>query len=132
MLAKELERPFRYSADAAPEESVPLGWEGQVHVISARVGQDAERITVDAELGICLCLMTQNEIAMVSSMSVGDRIEHPAGRMQLCYPSSEDTLWSIAKHYHVSTDTLSKNNHLPTAPRADAPDSLGDGCVVVI
>lgn len=132
MLAKELERPFRYTADAAPDESTPLGWEGQADVVSARAVLDGERAAIDAEIGIRLCFMSEDEIAVVSSMSVGESIERPTGRMLLCYPSPDDTLWSIGKRYHASTDALAESNHLPTAPRADAPASLGDGGVVVI
>lgn len=132
MSAKEFERPFRYTADGTADAVDRLNWEGNVQVISARAHLDAERMAIDAELGICLYLSTEDEIRMVSSLKIGETLERPAGQMLLCYPTPADTLWSIGKRYHTALDALAQGNRLPTAPRADAPTSLGGAKVVAI
>ena len=51
--------------------------------------------------------------------------------MLLCYPAPDDTLWSVGKRYHASLDRLCEVNRLPSAPRADADDSLGERSAMV-
>ncbi len=131
MTVRELELPLRYVLDGAAEGDV-VSYEGQVNVLSARARLDAERLAIDAELGVWLCLEGEQTIRAVSEVTVGEPIDRPRGELVLCYPSPDDTLWSVGKRYAAPLDSLHAANRLPTAPRADAPNSLGDARALVV
>lgn len=132
MMAKELERPFRYVADGTAEVADGFGWQGQATLVAPRARMDAERLAIEAELGLCLCIERQSEARIVNGFTVGQPHERKAGQVLLCYPAADDTLWSVGKRYGVSLDALAEVNHLPAAPRADAPESLGEARAMVI
>ncbi len=132
MSAKEVELPFRYTLDGSAVSDVPMIYEGQAQILTARARTDAERLAVDAELGIWLCILTEKEVQMVGSVSVGEDIRRPAGEILLCYPAKGDTLWSVGKRYHTSLDRLVQNNRLNNERRADDEVSLSDVRVLVI
>lgn len=131
MVVRELELPVRYVLDGAAVGDI-TSYEGQINVLSTRARMDAERLAIDAEMGVWLCLEGNREICAVSEVTVGDELARPRGEMLLCYPAPGDTLWSVGKHYAVPLDTLHAVNRLPSAPRADAPTSLGDASVLVV
>ena len=131
MSAKEVEMPFRYIMEGAAVD-LPISYEGQAQVWTARARMDAERLSLDAEIGLWLCLMSEKEVRMVGEVSVGDAIRRPAGEMVLCYPERGETLWSVAKRYHTAIDRLSQNNRLSHEWRADDKASLRDVRVLVI
>lgn len=132
LCAKELELPWRYTLDGAPDEITPLLWEGQACVVKAGARTDAQRLAVDAELALNLCISCERELRTVSAFTVGAPISRAAGEMTLCYPAPDDTLWSVGKRYHAALDGLCERNRLPAAPRADDADSLGECGVIVI
>lgn len=131
LTVRELELPLRYVVDGAATGEI-TSYEGQVCVVSARARMDAERLVIDAELGVWLCLEGETTVRAVSEVTVGEPIGRERGELRLCYPAPDDTLWSVGKRYAVSLDELHENNRLPGAPRADAPNSLGETRVLVV
>ena len=131
MAVRELELPVRYVLDGAAQGEI-VSYEGQLQLLSSRARMDAERLSVDAELGIWLCLEGEREMCAVSEVTVGEALPQTRGELVLCYPAPDDTLWSVGKRYAAALDDLHAVNHLPTAPRADAPTSLGDVRVLVV
>ena len=131
VVVRELELPLRYVLDGAAEEEV-ASYEGQLQLLSVRARMDAERLAIDAELGVWLCLEGRREMCAVSEVTVGETVPRTRGELLLCYPTPDDTLWSVGKRYAVSLDALHTANRLPSAPRADAPTSLGDARVLVV
>ncbi|MBR2622420.1 MAG: DUF3794 domain-containing protein [Clostridia bacterium] len=126
MTVKDIELPWRYVVDGAPAEEMTLQYEGRAQVLSARARMDGKRLAIDAELGVCARLWTQQEIRVVTSMAIGERLERSAGEMILCYPSREDTLWSVGKKYGCAIDRLVVKNRLNDEKRADDRASLSD------
>lgn len=129
--SKELELPLRYVLDGSAED-VPHTHEGQLQLLSARARMDAERLAIDAELGICLCILGESEINMVSETSVGEATERVPGALVLCYPSAQDTLWSVGKRYGASLDELVRVNRLGGEHRADDVASLAGVRMLVV
>ena len=119
---QEFELPFRYECDGTPERVAD--YNASVDLISCRARVDGERIGVDAELTVCLSTRGEGHFQMLSQARFGDAVHQRGAVYTVCYPSREDTLWSVAKRYHQSVDTISEVNSLAGAPAADSPESL--------
>ena len=133
MLAKEVEAPWRYVAEGVRlSESAPLHWQGGAELLSVRARTDSERVAMDAEIFVWLCLQSATDIEAVSSMKIGAAIERPEGEVLLCYPDRSDTLWSVGKRYAVALDTLVQSNRIENGKRADEAGSLGDAHVLIV
>ena len=61
---------------------------------------------------------------MLTEATVGAAWQAPGAVYTVCYPSKDDTLWSVAKRYHTPVSLLSAKNTLAPAPAADTPASL--------
>jgi hypothetical protein len=132
MMSTDIECPWRYVVDGPAADGTILHHEGQARVLSARVRMDGKRPVIDAEIGVCLRLWSEEPIRVVSGMTVGEPSEQRAGESILCYPSREDTLWSVSKRYGVGVDALVKKNRLNDEKRADDKRSLADVRVIGI
>ncbi len=120
--AQEFELPMRYACDGADSEVTD--YHANVEVISCRARVDGERIAVDAELSVALTIRGEREVRMLSEVCFGEPVKRACAGYTVCYPSREDTLWSIAKRYHRAVASVSDANSLPAAAAADARESL--------
>jgi hypothetical protein len=132
MSTKEMEAPWRYVVDGVPSGEMPLHYEGQAQVLSTRARMDGKRLAIDAEMGVCARMWTEQAVRMATAMTIGERVGRAAGEMILCYPSREDTLWSVGKRYACAIDHLVVKNRLNDEKRADDKMSLADVRVMVI
>lgn len=134
MSAKELELPFRYMLDGGASEQAihPFLYEAQVHSVIARARTDGERLAIDGELAVAGRTWYMQEVQMVSGVTVGEEIPAAAGQLRLCYPTGDDTLWTVAKRYHAPLDALMQRNRLEISCRADDQRSLGGIQVLAI
>ena len=122
MSAQEIELPFRYECEGSGEDV--SDYDASVSVISCRARVDGERVSVDAELAVMLATRGKQECRMLAAASFGESVKNTAGTYTICYPTREDTLWSVAKRYHRAVDDVVRDNHLSEASMADASDSL--------
>lgn len=120
--SQELELPFRYETDGSDEKVTE--YDASLSPISCRARADGERIGIDAELAVCLCLRTETRFEMLSEAKFGELCNRPGAVYTICYPSRDDTLWSVAKRYHRPVAAVADVNALMGAPAADSPDSL--------
>lgn len=120
--AQEFEVPYRYECDGGADEV--KDWRVSVDVISCRARADAERIGVDMELAVVLATRGETEIRMLREAHFGEELSRHGSVYTICYPTAKDTLWSVAKRYHRSIDSVSTINGLSDAPRADSIESL--------
>ena len=115
--------PFRYSIDSTRGErrDLPEMKENAVSfdVISARARQDGQRLSIDAEVSVSIRTAGRTKVEMLESASFGAPVAAKKGCIVLCYPSSNDTLWDVARRYHVSPDSLAKRNGIEPMP--DSP-----------
>ena len=121
-LMHEFEIPFRYECEGNRE---PVkDWSATAEIISSRGRLDSERIGVDAELAITLTTRTESEVRLLREAHFASPIGKCRSVYTICYPARTDTLWSVAKRYHRSVDTVAAANGLSDAPHADSPESL--------
>lgn len=131
MTTKDIELPLRFVSDHAPRPT-KLGYEAQVQVLMAKGRLDDRNLAIDAELGIGMRLWDEDALSVVTATTVGERLEAVRDEMVLCYPSREDTVWSVGKRYHAPLETLITSNRLTDEKRADDPSSLSGIRVIAI
>ena len=84
----------------------------KVSVINCKARQDAESISIDAELAVCSWAEVCNEITVASDISLGEELSKNKGELVIYYLRLEDSLWSVAKKFGVSRNVLeAKNNN---------------------
>ena len=119
---QEFEIPFRYECDGTADQVAD--YNASVNLISCRARVDGERIGVDAELAVNLSTRGESRFQMLSQAKFGETVAQTGAIYTICYPSRDDTLWSVAKRYHRSVDVISEINSLAGAPAADSAESL--------
>lgn len=123
--AQEPEISFRYELDSYGEEGMDVAdCIATADVLSCRARVDGQRIFIDAELGICATLRGEQKIRMLSDATFGRAVSRQASVYTVCYPSRDDSLWSVSKRYHRPIETVAELNTLSGAASADSPDSL--------
>ncbi|MBQ8310340.1 MAG: hypothetical protein IJX80_04925 [Clostridia bacterium] len=122
LAAQEFEIPFRYETDGS-EESV-TDYDVNVTPISCRARADGERLAVDAELAVNIATRGECACRILTAASFDEAIARGGASYTVCYPSREDTLWTVAKRYHRSVSDIAEMNPLTGSPAADAKDSL--------
>lgn len=110
---KDTTLPFRYECDVSGA-SVPSGselvYEAHAEVLNTRCRIDGERVGLDSELAIVLCATVRCFVRAVSELELGEPLPEREATYTVCYPSAEDTLWSIAKRYSVSPAVIVEKN----------------------
>ncbi len=119
--SQEVELPYRYEAEA--KEGTLADYLVHVSPISCRARADGERLGIDGELAVSLMTRAQTQIQYLSACNVGEKCQKLEGECTVCFPASDDTLWSIAKRYHKPLAHLTGINTLPSQAQAAAADS---------
>ena len=127
--ATELTLPFRYAfEDRRGEEDMALcadpDFQGCMQAVSCRARMDGERIGIDAELCLMLRMTAATRVTLPLQMSLGDEISRRRGEYVICFPSADDTLWTVAKRYHAPLTALTVANGLSTSAKPDTKESL--------
>ncbi len=122
--AQELEVPFRYEMEGS--DQAPTDTDATVDLISCRARIDGERIGLDAELAVSAALTADLPVKLLTEVALGSELSSRHSAFTVCFPAREDTLWSVAKRYHIPVADLLARNDLADAPAADSPNSLAD------
>ncbi len=101
----EIALPFRYECDCA--NVVSSDFSANADVLSCKVKIDGGNLCIDTELSISGELFGSGEMNMLSEVRFGEAVKKNEGDIIICYPSSEDSAWSVAKKYSVSPSNLS-------------------------
>lgn len=117
----ELSVPFRYEFDG--EDGQLLGSSSDVRMISGRARIDGGRLCVDCEMAATLRLCGVKSVEMLCSASFSEPCESYR-ECVVCFPRESDTLWDVAKKYHVPTERLRKLNRT-------AREEGGNGYLIV-
>ena len=120
--AQEAEIPFRYELDGT--EGIAEDYDATVSPLSCRVRTDGGRVAVDAELAVCLALRGSSHVRMLEQTRFGETLGRESAIYTVCYPAPADSLWSVAKRYHRTVDSVSELNGLSGSAFADSSASL--------
>lgn len=120
--SQEFEIPFRYESEGGGR---PIAaYDATVTPVSCRARVDGERIGIDAELAVSLATRCETCAQVLKETTFGDKAFCADACYTVCYPAKEDTLWSVAKRYHRSVETIASVNPLSGSPVADSVESL--------
>ena len=92
--------PFKYEFAAGEECSCS---HFSVRPSSATARIDGNLLSLDAELYLSAELSKEFSISTLSEVRFGEGLNKKAGDMIVCYPTPDDTLWSVSKRYSVPT-----------------------------
>lgn len=104
-LSSEIKMPMRYECDF-DSKSNPVNVDGTATANAVRVKKDGEDLCIDCELELSYSVWGEHVVDMLERAEFGEPVDKQKGRIVVCYPSPEDTAWSIAKRYHVSQDEI--------------------------
>ena len=107
--------PIQFEADAPPVDPAHLYTEADCRPsrLSFRFDESGTA-AFDGECSILLTVMEKSKIHLPRCLTTTDEptFEAPKYPLILCYPQSGESLWDIAKRYHVSTEVLCRANDL--------------------
>ena len=83
-----------------------------------------ERIGIDAEIACAVEAWESTEARVLSSVSFGQATTAEKGSFVVCYPSSSDSLWSVAKRYGTALSGIRAANGLDNDVPADCYESI--------
>lgn len=117
----DTELPFRYAIKIS-EEMKEITCDAKM--ISVRARADGERLGIDAEIGVCAYIRGVSDMQMLDAVSFEGDYAKEKGEYVICYPSSEDTLWSVAKRYGTPMQILVNMNEISKDISPDSKSSL--------
>ncbi len=112
----EFEIPFRYDGGAC-EPLAAKDILASAKALSANAKKEGDTLRIDGEIALSYTLSGEESFTRVASLTPGEPLVLPASALRVCYPTSGDSLWSLAKRYHKPLAALAEANGLP----ADAP-----------
>ncbi len=128
--SSEVEFPFRYEKESTVGNRIPGSeapeFDGTVKAVTCRARMDGERLGIDAELAVALRMTAPDTLTALSSVVFGDEVTRRAGEYVICFPASDDTLWSVAKRYQSPLAALGAANGIPASDDPSGKDSLKD------
>ncbi len=104
----EFSSPFKYEPDG--EKGSASDFSVDVEVIAGRFKLDGETLNIDSELAVAARIGDFSDISSVCSASFGDAHETGKKGVVICYPSKNESVWEIAKRYHVNFEKLASEN----------------------
>ena len=116
-------RAFSRVAVFEGEEGELLGFSSDIRMMSGRARVDGGRLSVDCEMAVAVRLLAARRVEMLSGATFSKPCECYR-ECVVCFPRETDTLWDVAKKYHVSPARLRALNR-------SASDDGGNGYLIV-
>ena len=118
----DIELPFKM--DGAPGIS-----DSDQHSLSVGAFEPTVKITqneveLGCEISAAFSSVGKVVLAAVSTATVGNEISDVKNGITVYYPSSEDSVWSVAKKHGVSVEEVASDNKIPSEVSLDSSDSL--------
>ena len=113
----EIEIPFKY--ECSESGVLPDGKCIFVEAVEPRVRCDGKNADFGCELLISYSLVGEGMVRTVENSVLGECVEKKKSCYTVCYPSKQDSLWSISKRYGAAVATTAKNNGLDLTAEAD-------------
>ena len=123
----EFDGDFRYISDLSDCISCDNAIISAVITIGDVKGRiDAENIVCDCEICTATLIESKNKISVLQEANLtADKSEmNTESSVTVCYPSTGESLWDIAKKYRTDISDIADKNSLPAFSSPDSPDSL--------
>ena len=104
-MGSEFTVPFRYEQDAG-EGNSELSFDATASVKDVKVKAESDALCFECELMLGLSVFGERKIRMLESIEIYPDSARKSGEIIVCYPTDEDTRWSVAKRYAVLQDEI--------------------------
>lgn len=118
--AHELELPFRYESEG--EGGDGLCGVAEVFMTSGRARADSGRLSLECEMAVSARVVGEGSVRAPIRVEFGGMVEKPC-EMVVAFPERGESLWSVAKRYHVSAAELARMNGTTVSIASPLPDS---------
>lgn len=130
----EFESDFKYIAeipDIKEFDSLKTNIIADIYDIKCRI--DGDKVTADCELCVAVLIENEKKIQAVSEVNLSSLpdVQKSEPRIIVCYPTKGETLWDVAKRYHVDAYDIAENNSLNITVLDDA-ESLAKSKFLII
>ncbi len=127
---RETEFPFRF--DLSEGENSPKDFFADICVNSVKVRKEGENIAFSSDMTVNATVIKETSVNAISEADFSDEIEQEnTSAFTVVYPSSDETLWSIAKRYLTDPSALASSNGI-ASENFDSADSLGETKYLII
>jgi hypothetical protein len=135
LIPAEFESDMKYTADirtSNSEQPLKTSLTASISEVKGRI--DSDRLICDCEVYVS-CLINQEceidaigEINLTPSSYSAPNNSH----IRVCYPSSGESLWDIAKRYRKDPESIAEGNSLDPSISPDSPESLQNTKFIII
>ncbi len=102
----DISLPQKYVSDIAADTAESVVFDCKCSVGNAKMRIDGTNLCVDAEVGISADIVAQRTVDTVERVVFGEPVCRRESELIVCYPSNDDTLWSVAKRYKVPQSSV--------------------------
>ena len=99
--------PFRYEFEG--ECGSPESFFARVDMTGGRARMEGDRVAIECEMGVSVRVCTVMEITTLCEAEFGERVKED-DECVVCFPDKGDSLWEIAKRYHVPMTAIKARN----------------------
>ena len=100
--------PAKYEFDV--DNNNVTSCESNMSVLFCKARMDSDNISIDSEIGIVSTGVGSTDIMTLDEINFGSEIGKRKGEITVCYRGADDSLWSIAKKYHIPASHIEKMN----------------------
>lgn len=126
------ETEFPFSFDLSEGKYAPKDFFADICVISTKVRKEGENIAFSSDMTVNATVIIETSVNAISEADFSDEIEREnASAFTVVYPSSDETLWSIAKRYLTDPSALAFSNGI-ASENFDSADSLVETKYLII
>ena len=93
--------PVKYEAQTLAGD-MPVCFDACADAVDVRARIEQENLCIDMELYISADCLGKTSLRAVSAAEFGDVLPSRETELTVCYPSPDDTLWTVAKRYKVA------------------------------
>jgi len=101
--ASAVKLPVRYEMQTG---DTAVSFECTCEATDIRAKIDQGELRIDAELIMSADCMGESRAEMIDNARFGETVQRADSELIVCYPSAEDTLWSVAKRYKVAPEAI--------------------------
>ena len=110
----ELSLPYSFESGIAAADA-PLSLIAKPIITDCRCRIEGENVICETEIMLPYCLLSEHVIRIVNCMECGDERMAADSGINVYYPASGETLWSVAKRFSAPLRSIAEANDLPSA-----------------
>ena len=135
LIPAEFESDMKYTADIRTSNSEhPLKTSLTASISEVKGRIDSDRIICECEVYISCLINPECEIDAIGEINLTPSAytAPDSSHIRVCYPSSDDSLWDVAKRYRKDPESIAECNSIDPTISPDSPESLKNSKFIII